>query len=73
MMKRPCGGQSKLQLEWWLVTTRAVNNLVQNSIHSNPKGCTCPVEFAETGRLWGSMASGESAVLTRWGGAESRA
>ena len=33
--------------------------------------CTSFTEFSETaGRLWGSMASGESVVLTKWGGTE---
>ena len=33
--------------------------------------CTSFTEFSETaGRLWGSMASGESVVLTKWGGKE---
>ena len=36
--------------------------------------CTSPAEFAETvSRLWGGMASGESVVLTKWGGTESGA
>ena len=36
--------------------------------------CTSPAEFAETaGRLWHSMASGESVVLTKWGGKEADA
>ena len=33
--------------------------------------CTSFTEFSETaGRLWDSMASGESLVLTKWGGLE---
>lgn len=36
--------------------------------------CTSFTEFSETaGRLWGSMANGESVVLTKWGGTESGA
>jgi len=36
--------------------------------------CASPAEFAETaGRLWGGMASGESVVLTKWGGMEAGA
>ena len=36
--------------------------------------CASPAEFAETaGRLWGGMASGESVVLTKWGGKEAGA
>ena len=36
--------------------------------------CTSPAEFAETASgLWGSMANGESVVLTKWGGKEAGA
>ena len=36
--------------------------------------CTSSTEFSEAaGRLWGGMASGESVVLTKWGGPESGA
>ena len=36
--------------------------------------CASSAEFAETaGRLWGGMASGESVVLTKWGGKEAGA
>lgn len=35
----PCSEKSIIECDAKLIT-RAVNNLVQNSIHSNPKGCT---------------------------------